>query len=98
MPALTGDHSKGYVWAVYPGYDIFAVKDDGSDLKRLTEAPGYDAEATINAKTKRIVYTSLASGDLELWEMNLDGSGKEANHEDVRLRWRPGLLARWQKR
>src|SRR5665213_3087342 len=25
------DHSKGYVWAVYPGYDIFIANDDGSD-------------------------------------------------------------------
>jgi TolB protein len=56
------DHSKGYVWAVYPGYDIFTAKDDGSGLKRLTDAPGYDAEATVNAKTNRIVYTSMASG------------------------------------
>ncbi len=71
------DHSKGYVWAVYPGYDIFVAKDDGSDLKPLTNAPGYDAEATINAKTKKIIYTSMASGDLDLWEMNLDGSGKK---------------------
>jgi TolB protein len=42
------DHSKGYVWAVYPSYDIFEANDDGSGLKRLTEAPGYDAEATVN--------------------------------------------------
>src|SRR5690348_6358460 len=71
------DHSKGYVWAVYPGYDIFLAKDDGSNLKRLTDAPGYDAEATVNAATKKIIYTSMASSDLELWEMNLDGSGKK---------------------
>jgi Tol biopolymer transport system component len=70
------DHSKGYVWAVYPGYDIFSAKDDGSDLKRLTSAEGYDAEATVNAKTKKIIYTSMAGGDLDLWEMNLDGSKK----------------------
>ena len=71
------DRSKGYVWAVYPGYDVFLAKDDGSDAKRLTDAPGYDAEATINVKTKKIVYTSMASGDLDLWSMNLDGSGKK---------------------
>jgi len=70
------DHSKGYVWAVYPGYDIFSARDDGSDLKRLTSAEGYDAEATVNAKTKKIIYTSMAGGDLDLWEMNLDGSKK----------------------
>jgi TolB protein len=71
------DHSKGYVWAVYPSYDIFVAKADGTDLKRLTSADGYDAEATINAKTKKIIYTSMASGDLDLWQMNLDGSGKK---------------------
>ena len=90
------DHSKGYVWAVYPGYDIFEAKDDGTDLKRLTDAPGYDAEATVNAKTKKIIYTSMASGDLDLWEMNFDGSGKKQITK-LRLRRRPGLLARWQK-
>lgn len=71
------DRSKGYVWAVYPGYDIFVAKDDGSDLKRLTAADGYDAEATINWKTNKIIYTSMASGDLDLWSMNLDGSKKK---------------------
>jgi Tol biopolymer transport system component len=71
------DRSKGYVWAVYSSYDIFTAKDDGSDLKRLTEAEGYDAEATVNWKAKKIVYTSLASGDLDLWTMKLDGSGKK---------------------
>jgi Tol biopolymer transport system component len=71
------DRSKGYVWAVYSSYDIFTAKDDGTDLKRLTDAEGYDAEATVNWKTKKIVYTSLASGDLDLWTMNLDGSGKK---------------------
>jgi Tol biopolymer transport system component len=71
------DRSKGYVWAVYASYDIFTAKDDGSELKRLTDAEGYDAEATVNWKTKKIVYTSLASGDLDLWTMNLNGSSKK---------------------
>jgi Tol biopolymer transport system component len=71
------DRSKGYVWAVYPSYDIYSATLDGKTVKRLTDAPGYDAEATVNFKTKKIVYTSLASGDLDLWTMNLDGSGKK---------------------
>jgi TolB protein len=71
------DRSKGYVWAVYPSYDIFVAKDDGTDLKPITTANGYDAEATINWKTNKIIYTSLASGDLDLWTMNLDGSKKK---------------------
>ena len=34
------DRSKGYVWAVYPSYDIFEANDDGTALKRLTDLPG----------------------------------------------------------
>ena len=70
------DRSKGYVWGVFPGYDIYLATDDGKIEKKLTTAPGYDAEATINWKTGRIVYTSLASGDLDLWTMKTDGSHK----------------------
>lgn len=70
------DRSKGYVWAVYPSYDIYLAKDDGQIVKKLTEAAGYDAEATVNWKTGKIIYTSLASGDLDLWSMRSDGSHK----------------------
>lgn len=71
------DRSKGYLWGVFPTYDIFLATDDGKIVKKLTDAPGYDAEATINFKTNRVVYTSLASGDLELWSMKPDGSSKK---------------------
>jgi TolB protein len=68
------DRSKGYVWAVYPGYNLYLAKDDGTIVRKLTNRDGYDAEATVNWKTNRIVYTSLTDGDLELWEMRPDGS------------------------
>jgi len=70
------DRSRGYVWAVYPSYDLYLATDAGQLGRRLTTEPGYDAEATVNWKTRRIVYTSLASGDLDLWSMNLDGTGR----------------------
>src|SRR5205085_963977 len=72
----SADRSKGYVWAVYGSYDIYLATDDGKNLKKLTDSAGYDAEATVNWKTKKIVYTSMASGDLDLWTMGQDGSGK----------------------
>lgn len=97
------DRSKGYVWGVFAGYDIFLATDDGKIEKRLTDAPGYDAEATVNWKTGKIVYTSLASGDLDLWTMNADGSGKKQithkpgydggavfSRDGKRLVWRAG--------
>ena len=71
------DRSKGYVWGVFAGYDIYLATDAGKIIKKLTDAPGYDAEATVNWKTDRIVYTSLASGDLDLWSMRPDGTEKK---------------------
>jgi len=71
------DRSKGYLWAVYPGFDIYLAEDNGKIVKKLTDTAGYDAEATINWKTHRIIYTSMASGDLDIWSMNEDGSDKK---------------------
>jgi TolB protein len=71
------DRSKGYVWGVFAGYDIYLATDAGKILKKLTDAPGYDAEGTVNWKTGRMVYTSLASGDLDLWTMKTDGGDKK---------------------
>ncbi len=67
------DYSKGYVWQVHKEYEIFTAKPDGSDLKRLTTMPGYDAEATIS-RDGRIAFTSQRDGDLDIYTM--DGNGK----------------------
>ena len=71
------DRSKGYLWGVFAGYDIFLATDQGKIEKRLTDAPGYDAETTVNWKTGTLLFTSLASGDLDLWTMRADGSRKK---------------------
>lgn len=68
------DFSQGYIWAVYEGYDIFSARPDGSDLRRLTETPGYDAEATVSPDGKSIVFTSVRDGDLDIYVMAVDGS------------------------
>jgi len=70
------DRSRGYLWAVYAGYDLFLATEDGRIRRRLTDRSGYDAEATVNWRTRKIVFTSLDSGDLDLWSMNLDGGGR----------------------
>ncbi len=68
------DFSKGYTWALYPGYDIFVADTAGKIVKQLTNAPGYDAEATVAATGDKIIFTSTRTGDIELFSMNLDGS------------------------
>ena len=63
----------GYVWAVYPEYDIYTATPDGKNLKNLTNTPGYDAEATVSPNGKKIIFTSERDGDLELYSMNTNG-------------------------
>ena len=67
------DMSRGYVWGLYD-YDIYLANDDGSDAVRLTDSPGYDAEATIATDGSKIVFTSVRDGDLDIYTMNPDGS------------------------
>lgn len=67
------DMSHGYSWALYD-YQLYTARADGSDLRPLAHAPGYNAEATIS-KDGWIVFTSTRDGDLDLYKMRLDGSG-----------------------
>lgn len=67
------DFSKGYVWAIYPTYDIFTAKADGTGIKQLTSTPGYDAEATVSPDGKKVIFTSTRDGDLDLYVMDTNG-------------------------
>ncbi len=67
------DFSKGYVWAIYPDYDIYVANSDGKNIKKLTDSPGYDAEATVSPDGKKIIFTSERDGDLELYSMDTNG-------------------------
>ena len=70
------DRSKGYVWKLYNSFDIFYANADGSDVKQMTDAPGYDAEATVSPLGDKIVFTSTRDGDPELYLMNIDGTNQ----------------------
>lgn len=67
------DHSEGYTWRVHPEFDLWSLDLEGGGSRRLTDAWGYDAEATISPRGDRMVFTSSRSGDLELWTCDLDG-------------------------
>ena len=95
------DRSKGYVWPLYPGYEIYAANTDGSDLVRLTDNQVYDAEATVCSVDGSMIFTSTRDGDLELYRMDADGSnvvrltetpgydgGAFFNHDCSRIVWR----------
>lgn len=68
------DMSQGYVWGLFPTFDVFVAKADGSELRQLTTEWGYDAEATLSPRGDSIVFTSVRDGDLDIYTMNVDGS------------------------
>lgn len=67
------DHSQGYTWPLNR-LQIYTANADGSDIKAITNTPGYNAEATLSPDGKRVIFTSTRDGDLELYTMNVDGS------------------------
>ncbi len=76
------DRSKGYVWPIYPYYAIYKANADGSDLRPFfpksaesNRKIGYNAESTVSPNGKKIIFTSTMDRDIELYTMNLDGSG-----------------------
>ena len=76
------DHSQGYVWALYPDYDIYRANADGAGARRLTTTPGYDAEGTVCGKDGSIVFTSTRDGDIDVYRMDADGKNvKRLTHD-----------------
>jgi TolB protein len=67
------DFSKGYVWAIYPDFDIFEADANGKKIKPITNTKGYDAEATVSPNGKKIIFTSMRDGDLDLYVMDKNG-------------------------
>lgn len=62
-----------YLWPIYSTFDIYVADLEGNIKRKLTDAPGYDAEATVSPDGKMIVFTSDRSGDLELYTMDING-------------------------
>src|SRR3954466_7306702 len=65
------DASKGYVWRLDP-FDIYTARPDGSNRKRLTHFGVYTAEGVLSPDGRKIVFTSLKAGDLDIYVMNSD--------------------------
>jgi Tol biopolymer transport system component len=50
---------RRYSWDYDEHFEIYSAKRDGSDLRNLTNSPGYDAEGSFSPDGKQIVFTSL---------------------------------------
>ena len=81
--AKAGKH-RGYSWDFDPFMTIYEANLDGSDLKPLTKAKGYNAEGSYSPDGKRIVFCS-----------NRDGRGEfRVVHHGQRRQERPPVDAR----
>lgn len=65
---------RRYLWDFDPHMDLYVVKFDGTGMRRLTDAPGYDAEGSYSSDGKQIVFTSSRDGDPDLYIMDADGA------------------------
>lgn len=66
---------RRYEWVFDPHMEIYVTDREGGGMTRLTDSPGYDAEANYSADGRWIVFTSTRDGDPELYVMRSDGSG-----------------------
>lgn len=65
-----------YVWDKHKSFELYTVQRDGKNIKRLTNAPGYDAEGSYSADGKSICFTSGRDDDFEIYVMNADGTSQ----------------------
>lgn len=70
--ARTGRRRR-YQWDFDPAMDLFTAPLDGSNLVRLTDTPGYDAECSYSPDGSSILFVSDRGGAADIYRMDVDG-------------------------
>ncbi|MGV3660644.1 MAG: M28 family peptidase [Prosthecobacter sp.] len=71
--------------------EIYTADADGSNVKRLTDVPGYDGGPFFSADGRRVCWRRFTpKGDVaEVWTMNVDGSEQKAITKLGAMSWAP---------
>ncbi len=71
--------------------EIYVMKPDGSDVKRLTTSPGYDGGPFFSADGKKICWRRFSENGAtaEIMTMNIDGSDQQQLTHLEAMSWAP---------
>lgn len=71
--------------------DLYIMNADGSNVRRLTDAPGYDGGPFFSADGEKIVWRRFAEDghSAEVYTMNRDGSGERRITDLGAMSWAP---------
>ena len=71
--------------------DIYMMNADGSNVRRLTDAPGYDGGPFFSPDGQRIVWRHFEESGMnaDVWTMKLDGSDKRRVTDFKSMSWAP---------
>jgi Tol biopolymer transport system component len=71
--------------------DIYLMDADGSNVRRLTDAPGYDGGPFFSADGRRVCWRRFTPDgkSAEIWTMNSDGSDQKQLTRTGHMSWAP---------
>jgi Tol biopolymer transport system component len=86
-PELRARYDKDPSWFG----DIYVMNANGSDVRRLTDKPGYDGGPFFSPDGRRIIWRHFEENGMiaDVWTMNADGSDKRRITDFKSMSWAP---------